>query len=171
MFIPGGERIRARLRPVGGRTLADYHWPFLDEGTLLETLFRNGRLALAAVLVLALSPMALAAAGSPQLQAFFQQDLTSADYQQKVYSRVAGKWRQPGAKGTPGLGKKTVVRAVIGRDGKLLSADVSTESGSKTWDAAALSAVKKAAPFPPLPANFPGATLDAHFHVAWVAGP
>ncbi|MFP2962585.1 TonB family protein [Myxococcus sp. 1LA] len=134
-------------------------------------MLRNGHLALAAVLVLALSPMALAAAGSPQLQAFFQQDLTSADYQQKVYSRVAGKWRQPGAKGTPKLGQKTVVRAVIGRDGTLISADVAIESGSKTWDAAALSAVKKAAPFPPLPASFPLATLDAHFHVAWVASP
>ncbi|ATB46667.1 energy transducer TonB [Corallococcus macrosporus] len=134
-------------------------------------MLRNGRLALAAVLVLALSPLALAAAGSPRLQAFFQQDLTSTAYQQKVYSRVAGKWRQPGAKGTPKLGQKTVVRAVIGRDGKLISAEVSTESGSKSWDAAALSAVKKAAPFPPLPASFPLATLDAHFHVAWVASP
>ncbi|WP_426750487.1 energy transducer TonB [Myxococcus sp. Y35] len=137
----------------------------------METLFRKGRLALTAVLFLALAPVALAASGSPQLQAFFQQDLTSVDYQQKVYSRVAGKWRQPGAKGRPALGKKTVVRAVIGRDGKLLSTEVSTESGSKAWDAAALSAVKKAAPFPPLPASFPLATLDAHFHVAWVAGP
>ncbi len=136
----------------------------------MENLLRTGRLALAAVLVLGLAPVALAAAGRPQLQAFFQQDLSQQDYQQKVYSRVAGKWRQPGAKDTPALGRKTVVRAVIGRDGKLLSAEVSTESGSKRWDAAALSAVKKAAPFPPLPASFPLATLDAHFHVAWGAG-
>ncbi len=151
--------------------MADYHWPLLDEETPLDTLFRKGRLALAAVLVLALAPVALAAAGSPRLQAFFQQDLTDAAYQQKVYSRVAGKWRQPGAKARPALGKKVVVRAVIGRDGKLVSTDIAIESGSKAWDDAALAAVKKAAPFPPLPASFPLATLDAHFHVAWVASP
>lgn len=122
------------------------------------------------VAALALAPVALAA-GSPQLQAFFQSELKSADYQQKVYSRVAGKWRQPGAKGTPALGKKTVVQAVIGRDGKLVSAVVSMPSGSKAWDDAALAAVKKAAPFPPLPDSYALSTLDAHFHVAWVSGP
>ncbi|WP_343073323.1 energy transducer TonB [Pyxidicoccus fallax] len=124
-----------------------------------------------ALLALAVTPVALAASGSPRLEAFFQSALQSADYQQKVYTRVAGKWRQPGAKGTPALGKKTVVQALIGRDGKLVSASVTTESGSKAWDAAALEAVKKAAPFPPLPKSYPLPTLDAHFHVSWVAGP
>ncbi len=122
------------------------------------------------VAALALAPVALAA-GSPQLQAFFQSELKSAGYQQKVYSRVAGKWRQPGARGTPALGRKTVVQAVIGRDGKLASAVVSMQSGPKAWDEAALAAVKKAAPFPPLPEAYKLSTLDAHFHVAWVSGP
>lgn len=121
------------------------------------------------LLALAVAPMAVAAAGSPRLEAFFQNELKDAGYQQKLYSRVAGKWRQP--KGTPALGRKTVVQAVIGRDGKLMSATVSTASGSKAWDAAALDAVKKAAPFPPLPAGYSQSTLDAHFHVSWVAGP
>ena len=137
----------------------------------MEPLSRIRRLSLVALLTLCVAPVALAAAGSPRLEAFFQNELKSADYQQKVYSRVAGKWRQPGAKGTPALGKKTVVQAVIGRDGKLVSATVSMESGSKAWDAAALAAVKKAAPFPPLPSSYGLSTLDAHFHVSWVAGP
>ncbi|MBZ4422311.1 TonB C-terminal domain-containing protein [Myxococcus sp. RHST-1-4] len=134
-------------------------------------MFRIRRLSLVALLALAVAPAALAASGSPRLEAFFQSELKSADYQQKVYSRVAGKWRQPGPKGSPALGRKTVVQAVIGRDGKLVSATVSAESGSKTWDAAALAAVKKAAPFPPLPESYTLSTLDAHFHVSWVAGP
>ncbi len=141
------------------------------EAMPLDTSSRTRRLALVTLLALAVAPMALAAAGSPRLEAFFQNELKSADYQQKVYSRVAGKWRQPGAKGTPIPGRKTVVQAVIGRDGKLVSAVVSMESGSKAWDAAALAAVKKASPFPPLPASYTLPTLDAHFHVAWVAGP
>lgn len=141
------------------------------EGAPLDVHFRSRRLMLAALVSLALAPVALAAGGSPQLQAFFQAELKSASYQQKVYSRVAGKWRQPGARGTPALGRKTVVQAVIGRDGKLVSAAVSMPSGSKTWDAAALAAVKKAAPFPPLPQDYALPTLDAHFHVAWVSGP
>jgi len=138
----------------------------------VDPLFRIRRLTLMAVLALVVSPVvALAASGTPRLEAFFQSELKSADYQQKAYARVAGKWRQPGAKGTPALGRKTVVQAVIGRDGKLVSATVSTESGSKAWDAAALSAVKKAAPFAPLPDSYKVPTLDAHFHVSWVAGP
>ena len=141
------------------------------EGVPLDPLFRSRRLALVTLLAMALAPVALAAAGSPRLEAFFQSELKSADYPQKVYSRVAGKWRPPGAKGTPALGKKTVVQAVIGRDGKLVSAGVSMESGAKAWDAAALAAVKNAAPFPPLPDSYKLSTLDAHFHVAWVAGP
>jgi len=141
------------------------------EGVPLDTLFRTRRLALVTLLAVVLAPVALAAAGSPRLEAFFQSELKSADYPQKVYSRVAGKWRLPGAKGTPAPGKKTVVQAVIGRDGKLVSAGVSMESGSKAWDAAALAAVKNAAPFPPLPDSYKLSTLDAHFHVAWVAGP
>ncbi|MCE9666477.1 TonB C-terminal domain-containing protein [Myxococcus stipitatus] len=126
---------------------------------------------LLAVFALLLAPVAMAASAGPQLQAFFQPELTDAAYQQKAYAKVAGKWVQPGKKGVPAVGRKTVVQAVIGRDGKLVSVLVTTESGSKAWDDAALAAVKKAAPFAPLPKSFNPPTLDAHFHVAWVAGP
>ncbi|NVJ20434.1 MULTISPECIES: TonB family protein [Myxococcus] len=128
-------------------------------------------LSLVALLTLAFAPLALAAAGTPQLQAFFQPELTQASYQQKAYAQVAGKWKQPARKGLPAVGRRTVVQAVIGRDGKLVTAVVSQESGSKVWDDAALAAVKKAAPFAPLPKDYALATLDAHFHVAWVAAP
>ena len=127
------------------------------------------RLVLAVAAALAVAPVALAAGGHPQLQTFFQSNLTSASYQQKVYQRVAQRWRQPGAKQTPGVGKKTIVQAVVGKDGKLVNVAITTESGSKAWDAAALAAVKKAAPFDPLPKGYTSPTLEVHFHVGWVA--
>lgn len=127
------------------------------------------RLVLTAAAVLTVAPVALAAGGHPQLQTFFQSNLSSASYQKKVYERVARKWQQPGAKQTPKVGSKTIVQAMIGKDGKLVTVAVASESGSKAWDAAALSAVKKAAPFDPLPASYTSPTLEVHFHVGWVA--
>ncbi len=41
-------------------------------------------------------------------------------------------------------------------------------SGKKGWDAAALKAVRAAAPFDPLPAGYKYPSLEVHFHVAFV---
>jgi periplasmic protein TonB len=123
------------------------------------------------VLALALTSGALAAGGSPQLQTYFQGSVDNPAYQQQAFQRVANKWKQPGPKGTPALGKKTIVQAILDKDGKLLSSAILTESGSKAWDAAALAAVKKAAPFAPLPKDATAPTLEAHFHFAWVSSP
>lgn len=117
--------------------------------------------------ILAPASAALAAGGKPQLQSYFQATGTSPEYQKKTFARVAKAWKQP--RQTPQVGKKTVVQAVIGRDGKLASAVVSLESGSKAWDAAALAAVEKAAPFDSLPASYPFPTVEVHFHVSWEA--
>jgi protein TonB len=122
-----------------------------------------------AALTLAVAPVALAAGGSPRLQTFFQSNL-SPTYQQKVFNRVARNWTQPGPKQVPVVGKKTVVVAFIAKDGKLVSAELKEASGSKAWDAAALAAVKKAAPFDAVPAGYTSPTVEVHFHVAWVAG-
>jgi protein TonB len=125
-------------------------------------------LVLAAVAALTLGAVpALAAGGQPRLQTFFQGTLSTA-YQQKVYNRIAQRWAQPGAKQTPAVGKKAVVVAFIARDGKLISAELKEASGSKAWDAAALAAVKKAAPFEPVPAGYSSPSLELHVHVAWV---
>ncbi len=124
----------------------------------------------AAVLALTLAPVAWAAKGRAQLQTFFQGSLTSTSYQQKVFDRFARKYRQPGSKHFPKPGQRSVIQAVIGKDGKLVSTVLSMESGSKVWDEAALSAVKKAAPFPPLPDDYAAPTLEVHFHVSWSSG-
>lgn len=108
-------------------------------------------------------------AGHPQLNVYFQSNLTDAAYQRKVFDKVAKGFVTPKAKDFPKLGSKSVVRAVIGTDGKLVSATVSMESGSKAWDAAALASVTRAAPFAPLPKGFDAPTVEADFHVS--AGP
>jgi len=131
----------------------------------------NRRHLLAAVVPLALlaSVPALAAAGKPQLQTYFQSNLKSPAYQTKTFTKVAKAWRQPGPAQVPAVGKKTVVQAVLDKDGKLVSTSIGMESGSKAWDAAALAAVKKAAPFGPLPDEVAAPTLEVHFHFAWVS--
>ncbi|MBK9089345.1 MAG: TonB C-terminal domain-containing protein [Holophagales bacterium] len=106
------------------------------------------------------------AAGRPSLNVYFQSTLKDPGYQKQVFQKVAGLWKAPSA--FPAVGKKCVVQAVLSRDGRVQSAFVSMESGVKAWDKAALAAVEKASPFPPLPASYEHETLEAHFHVAVV---
>lgn len=123
--------------------------------------------ALAATLAALLAAAsALFAAGRPSLNVYFQSTLSDTGYQKKVFDKVAAAWKTPPARALPKVGAKAVVQAVITKDGKLVSTTVSMSSGSKEWDAAALSCVKAGAPFPPLPAGYKHSSLEAHFHVA-----
>jgi len=124
------------------------------------------RLRAAAALLALAAAAPLLAAGRPSLNAYFQSTLKDAAYQKKTFERVASKWRAP--EKVPAVGKKTVVRARIARDGKLISAELWMSSGVKAWDAAAESAVKRAAPFDPLPAGYTYQTLEVDFHVSVV---
>jgi protein TonB len=108
------------------------------------------------------------AAGRPALNVYFQSNLTDAAYQKKTFDKVAKAWKAPAASQIPEVGKKTVVQAVIAKDGKLISAVVSTSSSKKGWDTAALAAVRTAAPFDPLPGNYGASTIEVHFHVSVV---
>ncbi|MFI5180203.1 MAG: TonB family protein [Thermoanaerobaculia bacterium] len=122
--------------------------------------------AVAAVLAVfaAAAAAPLHAAGKPSLNVYFQKTLTDTAYQKKVFDKVARLWRTPAS--LPAVGKKTVVQAVITKDGKLASAMVTMESGSKAWDDAALAAVRGAAPFEPLPKGYAFPSVEVHFHVA-----
>ena len=121
-----------------------------------------------AILLAALAAGPALAAGRPSLNAYFQSNLTDTAYQKKTFDRVAKAWKTPDASQVPDVGKKTVVQSVIAKDGKLVSAVVSMSSGKKGWDAAALTAVKTAAPFDPLPGNYGASTIEVHFHVSVV---
>lgn len=124
------------------------------------------RLATAAALLAIAAAAPLLAAGRASLNAYFQSTLEDKAYQKKTFDRVAAKWKAPAQ--TPAVGKKTVVQARIAKDGKLISTEVSTSSGVPAWDAAAEAAVKKAAPFDPLPPGYKYPALEVHFHVSVV---
>ena len=125
-------------------------------------------LSLAVLFCVSGLPFRAVAAGRPSLKVYFQSTLNDAAYQKRTFEKVSKAWKAPPASEAPEVGKKTVVQAVIARDGKLVSAVVSMSSGKKGWDAAALSAVRKAAPFDPLPATYGYPTIEVHFHVAFV---
>ncbi len=121
-----------------------------------------------AILLAAFTAGSAVSAGRPSLNAYFQSNLTDTTYQKETFDRVAKAWKTPAASQIPEVGKKTVVQAVLAKDGKLVSAIVSMTSGKKGWDAAALAAVRSAAPFDPLPGSFGASTVEVHFHVAVV---
>lgn len=122
------------------------------------------RIPLAAALLAIAAAVPLLAAGKPSLNVYFQKTLTDTAYQKKVFEKVAKVWKMPAS--LPAVGKKTVVQAVITKEGKLASAMVSMASGSKEWDDAALAAVKAAAPFDPLPKGYAYPSVEIHFHFA-----
>lgn len=103
------------------------------------------------------------AAGRPSLRIYYQTTLTDTAWQKRAFDRLAKTWAMPAA--APAVGKKCVVRTVIAKDGRLASAEVSTTSGVKAWDDAALAAVKKAAPYEALPVAYAHGTLEFHVHV------
>ena len=103
---------------------------------------------------------------APSLQAYFAKDFTDQAYQHKAYQKVAGAWKRPASDPKPGA--KAVVIATIARDGKAEAPPptLHMKSGSATWDAAAMAAVKAAAPFDPLPASYAQPSVEVHFHFA-----
>ncbi|HSB63730.1 MAG TPA: TonB family protein [Thermoanaerobaculia bacterium] len=120
------------------------------------------------ILLFPLTAGSALAAGRASLNVYFQSNLKNTGYQNRTFEKVVRTWRAPEASQVPEVGRKTVVQAVFAKDGKLVSATVSMSSGKKGWDAAALAAVKSAAPFEPLPEGFTAPTVEVHFHVSVV---
>lgn len=106
------------------------------------------------------------AAPHASLQVFFQSQCADAAWQKAVFDKVAHSFVASSAK--PVLGKKSVVQLLLSRNGTVASAQLTLESGSKEWDAAALASARRASPFPRLPASCTGASLEAHVHLGWV---
>jgi protein TonB len=117
-----------------------------------------------AVVVLTWSLTALAAGA--RLQVFFPADFKDQEHQQKVYEKVAGAWRRPAEH--PKAGSKSVVIATILRDGRVPDARLHYQSGSKAWDEAALAALQRAQPLPPLPKSYSPISAEVHFHFEYV---
>ena len=97
----------------------------------------------------------------PRFNAYFASAFTDAAYQKTAADKVLKGWKPVAG---PETGKKTVLIAIIARDGKLTGLRDHLMTGSKPWDDAAIAAVKAAAPFDPLPPTYTHPTLEVHFH-------
>jgi len=82
-------------------------------------------------------------------------------YYNAVTERVQSHWVYPAL---PGSEKMLVMVGLrIGRDGRLINVRVEKGSGNARFDASLINAVRKAAPFPPLPADYAQDALDIGF--------
>lgn len=118
-------------------------------------------LRLTGTLLLAATAALAAPKVTPRFNAYFASAFTDAAYQKAAAAKVLKGWKPVAG---PAAGKKTVLIALIARDGALTGLRDHLMTGSKGWDDAAIAAVKGAAPFAPLPASYPYATLEVHFH-------
>ena len=105
---------------------------------------------------------ALLVAGTPDLKTYPASDFKDAAYLQKMHKKVGAAWVRPAE--TPKAPGKCVVIVTILRDGSLLETRLHMKSGVDSWDASALEALKKAAPFDPLPKSYPRTSVEVHFH-------
>lgn len=131
---------------------------------------REARLRCAAAMLAALTLLGAAnqtrpsapAAGQPRLNAYFASHFTDLAYQKAALDKVAKAWKPPAP--LPAPGRKTVVIAGLGRDGKIIDTRLHMKSGDDAFDAAALAALRGAAPFAPLPKSFTEAGVEVHWH-------
>jgi len=116
---------------------------------------------IASLLVASAALAAPAVKPVPRFTAYFTPAFTDTAYQKIAADKVLKAWKS--APGAP-VGKKTVLIALIGKDGTLQGLRENMTTGFKPWDDAATKAVKDAQPFPPLPASWQYPTLEVHFH-------
>jgi protein TonB len=96
-----------------------------------------------------------------RFNAYFTPAFTDVAYQKEAAAKVLKAWKPPAG---AAAGKKTVLIAQIAKDGSLAGLREHVQTGFKPWDAAAVAAVKTAAPFAPLPKSWAFATMEVHFH-------
>jgi protein TonB len=73
------------------------------------------------------------------------------------------------ARGTHDSGR-VVTRVTIGRDGGLIDVSIQTSSGRPALDTAELEAIRRAAPFPPVPGGMPGDPIVLHLPMTYNLG-
>ena len=109
----------------------------------------------------ALLAVALSLLPAGRFNAYFTPAFTDAAYQKDAAAKVLKAWKP--VAGAP-AGKKTVLIAQIAKDGTLAGLRDHVMTGFKPWDDAAIAAVKKAAPFAPLPGSWTYPAMEVHFH-------
>jgi hypothetical protein len=96
-----------------------------------------------------------------RFNAYFTPAFTDVAYQKEAAAKVLKAWKP--AASAP-AGRKTVLIALIAKDGTLAGLRDHLMTGFKPWDDAAIAAVKSAAPFAPLPKSWGFPTMEVHFH-------
>jgi len=86
-------------------------------------------------------------------------EFDNPEYLMEMRNRIFNNWQCPMLKKSV----KTRVYFKLGKDGKLLRAFVKERAGNMAFDTAAINAVIKSAPLPPLPENFPEKELGVTF--------
>ncbi len=76
-------------------------------------------------------------------------------YYDEIWRRVKASWILPEEILTGGSNLFAVVVVRIARDGALMETKLDKSSGNEVYDQSCIRAVKKAAPFPPLPKGYP----------------
>jgi colicin import membrane protein len=86
-------------------------------------------------------------------------------YYAMIWSRIKGKWALPQGI-LPGELLETVIDVTILRSGAVTEVNFEKKSGNRYFDESALKAIRKASPFPPLPAWIGEGSLDVgiRFH-------
>ena len=82
-----------------------------------------------------------------------------SEYMKKVERKITRKWHPP----LSDYSTKVVVNYVIHKNGELGNYYVSESSGNSRMDLSATQALKKAAPFDPLPVGFGEESVDVKF--------
>jgi len=84
-------------------------------------------------------------------------------YYDTLWNMIKDSWVLPGQADFSGM--ITVASVIIGSDGKLLDLSIEKGSGNGFFDASTLRAIRKSAPFPPLPVGYEGG-LEIGFRFA-----
>lgn len=80
-------------------------------------------------------------------------------YMNELQRQIKSNWKPPYGTKT----KRAVLLFKIAKDGKLLSCDIENSSGNQKFDNAAINAVKRTAPFRPLPNEYNENSVDINF--------
>ncbi len=87
-------------------------------------------------------------------------DLQFKSYYNKVGAKIQSLWNYPGEARKSLV---TIVALEINKDGMLLDYRIEKKSGDRAFDDSALRAVKKGAPYPPLPVDYNEESLEIGF--------
>ena len=88
-----------------------------------------------------------------------EMDAKMRAYYAMIWSRIKGRWAFP--QGTlPGEQLETVIDVTILRTGAVTEMNFEKRSGNRYFDESALKAIRKASPFPPIPASVGENSLD-----------